>query len=225
MKKRLTIIAFMGLISIIFIYYLTINNKVKLLTLGDGFASGMTAYNVNGYSYSDYLKDYFKKKNHLENYNNSFPQANLTSSDLLENIKQNKNANLNGKNITLQQAIKESNVIILAIGLDELANISLNSKITTKDLSNYYSNVTEILKIIRKINNEKIILISIYEAYNIKDVSTINENLAKIALKQDVEFLDISKLINREEYFFNDTSYYLNYKGHKKVNEELIKII
>ncbi|MBQ6687391.1 MAG: hypothetical protein IJN03_02590 [Bacilli bacterium] len=225
MKKKLLIIVIIGVIATIGIYYLTINNKVKLLTLGDGLASGMTAYNVNGYSYSDYLKDYYKSKNNLENYNNVFAEANLTSNELLENIKKNKNANLNGKTITIQQAIKDANVIIIAIGIDELANKSLNNKITTKDLSGYYSSLTELLSYIRKINSQKVILLGIYDAYNIKDINAINGNLAKIASKQNADFLDISKVINSDEYFFNDTSYYLNYKGHKKVNEELIKII
>lgn len=225
MKKKIILICFIGILATILIYYTTINNKVKLLTLGDGLASGMTAYNVNGYSYTDYLKDYYKKKNHLQSYNNIFTEANITSLELLNNIKNNKESTLNEKNITIQQAIKNSNVIILAIGLDELASKSLDSKITNKDLSLYYDNVKEILKIIRKINHEKVILIGIYQAYNINNLDKINNNLLKIANSYEVEFLDIAKFINNKEYFFNDTSYYINYKGHKKTSEELKKLV
>ncbi len=225
MKKKLILISVIGIIAIILIYYSTINNKVKLLSLGDGLASGMTAYNVNGYSYTDYLKDYFKKQKHLQSYNNIFTEANLTSAELLENIKQNKENYLNGKKITIQQAIKEANVIVLAIGLDELAQKSLNAKITTKDLNDFYSNIKEILTNIRKINREKIILIGLYQAYDINDVVKINENLANIAKDFECDFLDISKVVNNDEYYFNDTSYYLNYKGHKKASVELIKLI
>jgi len=225
MKNKLLVICILGVMAIIFIYYGTINNKVRLLSLGDGFASGMTAYNVNGYSYADYLKDYYKKENNLENYNNIFPEANLTSEQLYNNIKKNIKKSYNSKNIAIQQAIKEANVIIISVGLDELSSKSLYNKVTSKDLNNYYSNINNILKIIRKINNEKVILLGLYQAYNIKEVDKINKNLNKLAISNNCEFLDVSKTIVNEEYFFNNTSYYLNYKGHKKVNEELIKLI
>lgn len=225
MKKKMILICILGIIAIICIYYSTINNKVKLLTLGDGLASGMTAYNVNGYSYTDYLKDYFKERNNLQSYNNVFAEASLSASNLLENLKNNKVGRLNNKDITIQQAIKEANVIVLAIGIDELANQSLNGKITTKDLNNYYQNIEQILTIIKKITNQKVILIGLYQAYNLNDITKINQNLLEIANELDCEFLDISKVVNNESYYFNDTSYYLNYKGHKKLSEELIKII
>jgi len=225
MKNKLLVICILGVMAIIFIYYGTINNKVRLLSLGDGFASGMTAYNVNGYSYADYLKDYYKKENNLENYNNIFPEANLTSEQLYNNIKKNIKKSYNSKNIAIQQAIKEANVIIISVGLDELSSKSLYNKVTSKDLNNYYNNINNILKIIRKINNEKVILLGLYQAYNIKEVDKINKNLNKLAISNNCEFLDVSKTIVNEEYFFNNTSYYLNYKGHKKVNEELIKLI
>ena len=142
MKKKIILICLLGIAATIFIYYTTINNKVKLLTLGDGLASGMTAYNVSGYSYSDYLKDYYKKQNHLQYYNNSFAEANKNTYQLLTELKTNKPININGKKVTLQQAIKEANVIILAIGLDELANKSLDAKITVKELNSYLEKST-----------------------------------------------------------------------------------
>jgi len=135
MKKKLILICIIGVLAIIAIYYVTINNKVKLLALGDGLASGMTAYNVNGYSYNDYLKDYYKEKNHLQSYNNSFSQENLTTLNFLNLLKTNISNNINNKEVTIQQAISSSNVIILAIGLDELATNSFGGFRYLGDLS------------------------------------------------------------------------------------------
>lgn len=225
MKKKLILICAFGLIAIIFIYYSTINNKVKLLTLGDGIASGMTAYNVTGYSYGDYLKDYFKKQNHLQSYINNFAEANKTISNLLDEINKNYSLEINKEAITIQQAIKKANVIIIAIGQDELTSRSLSEKINNKDLNNYYKDITQLLKYIRKINHERVILIGLFDAYNLNNVSLINDELSNIAKDLDCDFLDISNTVKNEEYFFNDTSYYFNYKGHKRVSEELIKLI
>ena len=52
MKKKLTIIIIIGIILAFLIYKLTINKKIDLLAIGDGFANGMTAFNINGYSYN-----------------------------------------------------------------------------------------------------------------------------------------------------------------------------
>ena len=132
---------------------------------------------------------------------------------------------INKEAITIQQAIKKANVIIIAIGQDELTSRSLSEKINNKDLNNYYKDITQLLKYIRKINHERVILIGLFDAYNLNNVSSINDELSNIAKDLDCDFLDISNTIKNEEYFFNDTSYYFNYKGHKRVSEELIKLI
>lgn len=225
MKKKLILIIILGILASILIYYLTLNNKLKLLALGDGLASGMTAYNVNGYSYNDYLKDFFKSKNNLESYNNGFTEANITIRELITRIKDNYIVNINGKDTTIQQAISEANVIIIAIGIDELATKSLNNELTQKVINNYYKDMQELLSLIKKYNHDKVIVLGIYDAYHIKDVEKININLKEITQKFSYDFVDISKVINNKEYYFNDTSYYLNYKGHKKINEELQKVI
>jgi len=225
MKKKLILIIILGIATSLLIYYLTLNEKLKLLALGDGLSSGMTAYNVNGYSYNDYLKDYFKNNNNLQSYNNSFTEAGLEVSELIEKIKNNYTTNINGKETTIQQAISNANVIIVGIGIDELATKSLNNDLTQKVINNYYENIQQLLSIIKKLNHEKVIVLGIYNAYNIKDVEAINNKLKIITKEFSYDFVDISKVVNNREYYFNDTSYYLNYKGHKKINEELQKVI
>jgi len=225
MKKKIIIIIIIGIILSVLIYYITLNNKLKLLALGDGLASGMTAYNVNGYSYNDYLKDYFKNKNNLQYYNNTFTEANIEIADLIQKIKSNYSKIINGKETTIQQSISKANVIIIGIGMDELATKSLNNKLTKKDVKNYLNNLKRLLTLIKKYNHDKVIVLGIYDAYHIKNVELINKEIKKITKTNNYDFVDISKVINSNEYYFNDTSYYLNYKGHKKINEELQKII
>ena len=172
-----------------------------------------------------FLKDSFKKNNNLQSYNNGFTEANLEIKELIERINSNYTKTINGKVITIQQAITHANVIIIGIGIDELANKSLNNKLTQKEISSYISNMEKLLILIKKYNHEKVIVLGVYNAYNIKNVDIINYELKLITEKYSYDFVDISKVINNEEYYFNDASYYLNYKGHKKINEELQKVI
>ena len=225
MKKKLIIITILGALITIIIYNFTIDNRLKLLALGDGLANGMTAYNVSGYSYNDYIKDEFKNINQLYNYNNIFTKKDLTVAELIRMINNNESNKLNNETITIQQAIAEANVITVAIGLDELANHSLNNTLNKRVINSYFSELNVLFQQLRKYNREKIIVVGLYKAYELEDIDSINKEIKKVANKNECEFIDISKVVQNEEYYFDNTSYYLNYKGHKKISAEVLKLI
>lgn len=225
MKLKLSIVILLGTIITIIIYNITQNDKLKLLALGDGVASGMTAYNINGYSYNDYLKDDFKDKNQLQSYNNVFTSQKLTIRELIDNINNNVSKNIGGEHIPIQQAIKDANVLTLAIGMDELTNYSLNKKLTRKVINKYLEDYKELINLIKKINREKIIMLGFYPTYELTDIEYINKELKLIAETNNFEFIDISRIVQNKEYYFNDSSYYLNYKGHKAISDAILKVI
>lgn len=225
MKKKLIIITLLGTLITIIIYNFTIDNRLRLLALGDGLANGMTAYNVSGYSYNDYIKDEFKRNNQIHNYNNVFTKKDLTVAELIRMINNNESNKQNNEIITIQQAIAEANVITVAIGLDELANQSLNNTLNKKVINNYFSELNILLQQLRKYNREKIIVIGLYKAYELDDMEYINKEIQKVAIKNKCKFVDISKVVQNDEYYFDNTSYYLNYKGHKKISDEVLKLI
>lgn len=225
MKIKLVVLILLGAITTIFINNATTNNKLRLLALGDGLSSGMTAYNVTGYSFNDYIKDEFKENNQLHNYNNSFTKKNLPTRELIEMIKDNVSKNINGEDITIQQAISNANIITLAIGMDEIANHVLNNTLTKKVINNYYLEIKELISLLKKYNHKKIIFLGIYQVYDLENFAEINRELKKIVLNNGCEFIDIAKLVQNEEYYFNETSYYLNYKGHKTISRAILKVI
>ena len=120
MKKALIIFIIGSFISI-FIYKICVQNKYDVLVIGDSIVTGDTKYGNSGITFNLFLKDDLKKK-HLGNYNLSFSKNNLGLKNLLTNIKE--NIELNNNHI--QKAIKDSELIIIAIGEDELV---LNSEI------------------------------------------------------------------------------------------------
>ena len=61
MKYKILTIILLGTVLTSIIYVTTREEKKNILAIGDGLSSGMTALNVNGYNYNDYLFDKLKK--------------------------------------------------------------------------------------------------------------------------------------------------------------------
>ena len=59
MKRRykLLLIIIFGALLTFLINFITVKDKINLVSLGDGFSLGMTPYNVAGPSFNDYLKE------------------------------------------------------------------------------------------------------------------------------------------------------------------------
>ena len=93
MKLKIVVITIIGAALTILIYNIAQNHKINLLALGDGIASGMTAYNVNGYSYNDYLKEEYKNNHKLNKYY-EFASTGKTVKELIYEIKDNKTINI-----------------------------------------------------------------------------------------------------------------------------------
>ncbi len=225
MKKKILIIIIIGIISTFLIYQFNKQEKIYFLSLGDGLATGMTAYNIEGYNFNDYIRDDLEQKEQLEEFIHEFSKTDQTVENLIISIEN--NYELEELDLTIQQALAKSKLITLAIGNDELANISLKSNLTTKEKENYINNMKKLTKLIRNFNDNKIYLIGIYKVYNLKqeDVDAINESLKQIAKELDFNFVDISNFSEKKEYFLTNNSYYFNYKGHREIANKIIENI
>lgn len=217
MKKKIIFILIIGIIGTFFIYQSNRPDKIYFVSLGDGLASGMTAYNIEGYNYNDYIKDDLEQNNKLEQYIKAFTETNQTVENLITSIEN--NYLQEEINLTIQQAIAKSKIITIGIGMDELANISLKQSLSTKEKEDFKKDMEKLLKLIRNFSEGKIYLLGIYQAYNLKieDVEEINSFLKNIANHYKVIYVDISDLPQHPEYFLLDDSYYMNYKGHKEI--------
>ena len=222
MKKKLCIIILIGIFFTFFIYQKNKNTDIYFITLGDGLSSGMTPYNVEGYNYNDYVRDNLEYEHKLEEFISAFSQENQTVENLITKIED--NYKLEEKNITIQQAIAKSKLITIGIGIDELANSSLKQNIPTKEIEDYKKDMEKLIRLTRNFNDGKIVLIGIYKAYNIEDeeVLEINNFLKKLSETYQLEFIDISDVINHSNYFLQNESYYMNYKGHKDIANKII---
>ena len=226
MKKKLLLIFLSATIITIFIYRLFHIEKVALLVIGDGVASGTTNYDIEGYSFNDYYCDYLQEKNKFASITRTFTKKGISTKDFLTILSANNEFDLKEEKLTILQAIANSNLITIALGTDE---IIANSKLLTKEqiIYNISNNMNQILKKIRAVSSKTIVIIGLYENNNYKDaiVETINYNYQVLSNKYDCIYIDTSEIINDSKYFPSNNSHYINYKGHKVISDSIISAI
>ncbi len=213
MKKFLLI--FMIVLFVISIYLLNKDDKELIFKVGDSLSISRNSYNIK--SYDNYFKDYLNKK--LEDYI-VYGYDNYRIGELTRDIKDNIKIN----NRTIQNILIKSDLVILEIGLDELM-LSFNVSDKYKYLDGMIKSMDELIKIIKKYCKEKIILVGYYSkniSYQ-KYVDYINEKYYEISKKYNIKYLNINELGNKT--YFSSNNYYLNDKGYKWLNEQIIKTI
>ena len=190
---------------------------MNIVTLGDGISTGETAYDVTGYSFNDYLRDYYEETGTVEEYIKEFSIKGETTETLKTKISN--NYTLESTNTKIQQAIAEAKILTIAIGMDELNQKNLKSK----QIDQYIENMDKILTVIRIYNNKDIFLISLYPTavLNKEKVQEINRKLKELSTKHRVTYIDIENITENKEYFFSSNRYYLNYKGHRYISEQI----
>ena len=222
MKKKLILITLIGGILSIIIYVFTQNNEITIMSIGDGLSSGETPYGIEGYSFNDYLKEDYLTIHKLNNYI-EYASRDKTIKELIYEIKENKEITLKNEKIEIKQAINKADILTIAIGMDELAN----NKITSKIKNEYLHDLEELFSMINLLNKNKIVIISLYtwEKNDLLTIEKLNASVRDIALTNNFEFVDINKILMNEEYFFQKNSYYINYLGHKRIYEEIKKVL
>lgn len=222
MKKKLILITLLGGILSIIIYFFTQNNEITIMSIGDGLSSGETPYGIEGYSFNDYLKEDYITKHKLNHYI-EYASSNKTIKELIYEIKDNKEVTLKNEKIEIKQAINKADILTIAIGMDELAS----KKITNQIKNEYLHALEELLSMVNMLNQNKVIIISLY-TWGKNDLLTIeklNASMRDIALTNGFLFVDINKILMNEEYFLQKDSYYINYLGHKRIYEEIKKVL
>ncbi|MEG1506426.1 MAG: hypothetical protein RR478_02895 [Bacilli bacterium] len=219
MKRRyklLLIITFGALLTII-INHFSVASKISFVALGDGLSLGVTPYSLVGPSYNDYLKDNLIENNKLENYNFDFCLKHFKLDEI--NIMLEKNYVGKSKQKPIKQILASADLITIAFGEDELADISLKTKITKEYIENFINSYELLINNIRSFNDKQIIIVGLYPAFNMdkNTVITINEQLSKLAVKYKTNFLDILPVSLNNSYYLQSTSYYMSYKAHQVI--------
>lgn len=182
MKKIIFIIICFILVIVIFklqnkdIYYLNLDS-------------------ISNNDYSIYYKDNIKN---LKYYNNNFNIEEYRITDLIRDIKDNKEIIVKGKKQTIENSIIKADIITIWIGMNEI-KYKINS--SKEELYNYSDqlliDMEELFILLRKYSKEEIIFLNFYNPSNINDevITYLNKKLEIIASEYDIKILDISKII------------------------------
>ena len=220
MKKKIIIIALLGSILSIIIYFYTRKEEINIVSLGDGTSIGMTPYNIEGYSYNDYLKNTYDNIHKLNKYY-EFGSFGKTARELIYEIKENKSKSFKDDKIEIQRAINEADILTISIGMDELSE----DKITKQMILEYEDEIKELFSMINMLNNKEVFIIGLYtiKKEELASIERLNAILREEAINNNFIFIDITNIVNKKEYYLDSKSYYINYQGHLAIYNEIKK--
>lgn len=241
--KRLAILLIIALV--ILIYVSNIDKKVYYVSLGDSFAEGVDPYGKVGYGYSDYIGNYLKGKNILELYTKKFAKQGYRTTDLIRDIEDNKEELINGKKVTIKNALMNADLVTLSIGTNDLFyKMGINSfNFNIDDTDDLYGYVDEISKdienlvvLIRKYCKEDIVIVGYYNplsnkasllARGLEPIFTYsNKKLKAIADKYGLYYVDIYQIFKENPgYLPNPTDIHPSQEGYEVIAKQIIAVI
>ena len=188
--KKILFIIFI-VVFVLVVSNLFVDNKIYYLNINT----------IDSNDYSIYYKNYLEKNNNLEYYNNNFSVENYRITDLIRDIKDNKEVIIENKKKTIQNAIIKADIITIWVGMNEI-----NYKINNTNINELYDYCDTILidleeLMMRKLSKEKIVFINFYnpgdDKYN-EVINYLNSKMNSIALEYKIDILDVSHLINKK---------------------------
>lgn len=225
MKKILFI--FVIVLTVLYIYLITQDTKIYYLALGDDITIGRTNNNKTIYSFVDIITEILEKNNVHEKTITDFASSNYRTTDLFNDIKNNRKIENNGKALTIKNAIIKADFITISIGMNDFINYINDYNILKQNIINLKKDMKILLSELRNISKEKIIMIGIYNPKpedNRLDriLIELNNLYNDIANEYDVYYLNIYDDIKK--YQKND-DIYLNIDCYRFISSGLISYI
>ncbi|MDD4053307.1 MAG: SGNH/GDSL hydrolase family protein [Bacilli bacterium] len=243
MKKFIIMVLFVGLP--ILIYLMTIDNKIYYVALGDSLAAGQNSYGKIAYGYADYIADDLRTKNKLELYTKDFAVSGHRTTDLINDINNNKKALINEERITIKQALTKADLVTISIGANDLFyKMGLTGFDITyyneTDLKKYVDeiilDIEKLIVLTKKYCKEDIILIGYYnplwsmkKSYAADLEATFiyaNEKMLEITKKHDIYYVDIHKTFNQgSDLLPNPLDIHPSSAGYVAIGKKIMDII
>ncbi len=247
MKKHIKLFVFIISLAIVFLIYKGFEDKqrkISYIALGDSVAEGMNSYGNIGYGYPDYIKDYLEKNNSLEFYTKGFAKSGYTTENVKNDIENNKTITVNGKKISIKEALRESDLVTISIGANDfIKGLSLsnfyskleNIKESKKEIDAIGKNVKELITVIKGYAKNQIVLIGYYNPLprlttiksEIDELVKYSNNIYEdICEDLDIICVDIFDLFDgKEDFLPNPLDIHPNIKGYEQIANSVIKKI
>lgn len=230
-KKHKKLLIFIAVcLSIFFIYQKNNQKNINYTSLGDGFALGENSYGEINYGYSDYIKDYLMENNKLNNYVKDFSTKTMSIETLYENIVTNKKIKLKNKEINIKQTLRESTIVTLSVGLNDLIyRLSLIENPTDSQLDHIISEIDSSFKeLITEMNKYHPHKIYVIGYYNVKPNNYyLKEGIKKLnkiySSNKNIIYIPTYELFeNNSAYRSNASNIHPNSFGYRAIYQEIM---
>lgn len=219
--KRIFVIALL-LLSVFLIYLSTMDQKVYYLALGDSVAFG----DKKG-SYPNFISQFLKEKNLLEEFRYEFIEDDLRITDLIRNIEDNKKIMVDHKEKTLKNALIKADLVTISIGNEELF---YKMKTERQDTLYHYidemmNDMEKLLQLVREYCKEDVFVLGYVNPYTNQMnpyVKYANQKLETLTKKYEVLYVSLDSLAN-EKNAFDELG--ISSVGQKKISEMLFSLI
>lgn len=221
---------FICLISIFLIFIFSKDKKINYLSIGDTLTRGINSYNIVGYGYNDYVKNYLNRNNLLRTFNNNYYNNSIIGFE--EDVKNNKTIIVNDKEYYLKKLLRESDLLVISLGMDELSHY-FNDDIdyVYQQYDKMLLNLEDLINIVVSYAKNKILFIGYYNPtknYN-SDIDElfyyIDSSLIKMLNKYNVDYISLYEKVKSSNYLDNFNNYHLNSKGYLMIANEIINYI
>lgn len=203
MRFKKTIV-FSFIVLVIFLTYLFFHDQhINYVALGDSLAAGQNPYGEKkGYGYADYIKDYLEENELLKQYIKDYATSGFTTDDILEDLKNNKKINVNGHEMNLRKALRESDLVTISVGANDfMKNLQLeqldlsNTNLYIEKIDLIMYDVGKVLKEVRKFAKNKVVVIGYYNPFPLL-FKTSEKELDAIFRYIDQEYEGVCSLYN-----------------------------
>ena len=209
-------------LTVLFVFLINLSNQDKEIYY-------LNIDTTNSLSYNKEIYHKLKNNNKLEKYINIFSKKDYRTTDLINDINNNKEVEETNK--TIKNALIKSDLITLSIGTNDIiSKINTEKALTKIDYNRLYKNIDEIindldklLKLIREYCKEDIILIGINIQTEDEKLNEIinyaNEKFKEISEKYKIYYIDYLK---KEQ---NKYKIYPTKEEYKQISEQIIYTI
>lgn len=246
MKKHIKLIVFVLSMLIVFYTYnkfLNQNSKIIYIPLGDSIAEGMTPFGNIDYGYTDYIKDYLKDNDKLSFYTKKYTKSGYTINDLKRDIYDNKVIIEDNNKYYLKEILRESDLVTLTIGandlikglsIDDIPVKLLNIKRIKKDIDEVIKAYEELIILIKKYAKGEIIVtgyfnplpkMSEYKEDINEIVKYFNYKIEELADEYNIKYVDLFNSLYSKDYFSNPLDIHPNKIGYEIIAKEIYKVI
>ena len=220
MKMKIVIVlAFFSFL--VFISYLQTNKKeINYTILGNKelFSNNLKSVNFTDLVYKD-LDD----KNLIGFYSKDFIRKDIRTIDVINDI----DNNISIDNITIQNILKRTNILVLSIGNNE---ISYKLSEIYKYLDEVVNDVSVLIDKIKKLNECQIIVLGYYNdtgnIENDKYYSYINQKMLNEFNSKNIDYINLFEILNKNSDYLTKTNpTYITNEGNMAIYSKIISKI